>query len=60
VTSATRTLPVTMGSMVYDPDIWSDANAAILAGAIPLLLIGLLLARTYLRGLAAAFGGEQD
>jgi multiple sugar transport system permease protein len=58
LTSDTRTLPVTMGSMVYDPDIWADANAAILAGALPLLLVGLALGRIYLRGLQTAFTDE--
>lgn len=58
LSAATRTLPVTMGSLVYDPDIWADANAAILAGAIPLLIVSLALGRMYLRGLSAAFAEE--
>jgi multiple sugar transport system permease protein len=56
--AATRTLPVTMGSLVYDPDRWADANAAILCGAIPLLLIAVGLGRFYVRGLQMAFSDE--
>jgi multiple sugar transport system permease protein len=52
---ATRTLPVTMGSLVYDPDRWADANAAILFGAVPLLLVALALGSFYVRGLQMAF-----
>ena len=55
---ATRTLPVTMGSLVYDPDRWADANASILFGAVPLLVVALALARFYLRGLQSAFTEE--
>jgi ABC-type glycerol-3-phosphate transport system permease component len=55
VSSNTRTLAMTIGSMVYDPDNWADANAAILLGAIPLLLIALALGRWFVRGLQSAF-----
>jgi len=55
---ATRTLPVTMGSLVYDPDRWADANASILFGAVPLIIVALALARFYLRGLQSAFTEE--
>jgi multiple sugar transport system permease protein len=59
LSSATTTLPVVMGSMVYDPDTWADANAAILMGAGPLLIAGLVLGRVYVHGLYTAFAGER-
>jgi len=52
---ATRTLPVTMGSLVYDPDNWADANTSVLFAVVPLLVVALALGRTYIRGLAQAF-----
>ncbi|HEX8967269.1 MAG TPA: ABC transporter permease subunit [Chloroflexota bacterium] len=58
LSSATRTLPVTMGSMVYDPDRWADANAAVLLGALPILLCGLLLGGVFVRGLQSAFSDQ--
>jgi multiple sugar transport system permease protein len=58
VSGSTRTLPMTMGSMVYDPDNWADANAAILLGAVPLLVIGVALGRWFVNGLQSAFAED--
>jgi multiple sugar transport system permease protein len=58
VTAANRTLPMTMGSLVYDPDNWADANGAILLGALPLLLLALALGRGFVRGLASALAED--
>jgi multiple sugar transport system permease protein len=58
LTGDTRTLPIVMGSLVYDPDNWADANTAIVAGALPLLLTSLALAPAYLAGLRTAFSQD--